>query len=113
VGVHQDARRLMDETRRQNNMNHIPILVLPFSDAVDGSRIDIEQLVFDGDKIQTCYNCGSTLFYVTMRREDKTKLATDTHFICAVCGKDNGGIYNDPLNELNLTLVETVMEIEK
>lgn len=68
----------------------------------------MEQLVFDGDKIKTCYNCGSTLFYVAERREDKTKLATDTHFYCAVCGKDNGGIYNDPLNELNLSSTKTV-----
>ena len=83
-------------------MNYIPVLVLPFSDAVYGSRIDMEMPVFDGGKTQTCYNCGSTLFYIIVTREENTKLATDTHFYCAVCGTDNGGIYNDPLDELNL-----------
>ena len=81
-------------------MNHIPILVIPFSDVVIGASIDLKR-PDDWGKVKSCYNCGGLPFYQVTVRVEGTELASDTHIYCAICGKDNGGMFDDPLNEMN------------
>jgi len=80
-------------------MNEILIAVQPISDVVEGAQIDYEKPNSWG-KIDSCYNCGSTLFYIVITSVPDTELASDTHRYCAVCGLDNGGWFDDPLDEM-------------
>jgi len=82
-------------------VNEILVAVQPYSDVVEGASIDTDTPSAWG-MVESCYNCGGLLFYQVTAKVDGTELATDTHVYCAVCGRDNGGIFNDPLDELNL-----------
>lgn len=88
-------------------MNEVLVAVQPYSDVVEGANIDQEGPSVWG-KVQSCYNCGGLLFYQVMAKVEGTELATDTHIYCAICGRDNGGIFNDPLNEINLSSEQKV-----
>jgi len=87
-------------------MNEILVAVQPYSDVCEGAEPDYEKPNHWG-KVASCYVCGGLLFYQVTARIDDTKLASDTHIYCAVCGRDNGGFYDDPLDEMNLTSVQS------
>jgi len=79
-------------------MTHIPIMVKVIDEVVPDASLDrqISSKVFS-----YCYTCGGIVFYqvVDFNYED-TKYATDTCTYCAQCGQLQGGIINDPFNEV-------------
>jgi len=83
-------------------VNEVLVAVQPYSDVVEGAQLDLEMPDTWG-KVKSCYSCGGLLFYQVTARVEGTELASDTHIYCAVCGCDNGGIFSDPLDELNLS----------
>jgi len=80
---------------------YIPVMVQIVDDVIPRGQVDIESPNLFG-KITSCYNCGSLVFYQVVSKVEGTESATDTEIYCAVCGKNNGGIFNDPFNEMDL-----------
>jgi len=83
-------------------MAYIPTMIMIVDDAIPNGQVDVESPDVFG-KITSCYNCGGIIFYQLVSRVDATEHATDTEIYCARCGKNNGGYYNDPFNEMNLS----------
>lgn len=81
---------------------YIPVMIQVVDDVISG-RVDVESPDLFG-KITSCYNCGGLVFYHVVSRVENTEHATDTEIYCAVCGKNNGGIFNDPFDEMNLKM---------
>ena len=81
---------------------YIPVIVQIIDDVIPGGQVDIEFPHLFAKKITSCYNCGSLVFYQVVSKVEGTESATDTEIYCAVCGKNNGGIFNDPFDEMDL-----------
>jgi len=82
-------------------MNEIHVMVKPFSEVAKCASVDIESPRSRWGKVESCYNCGSLLFYRVTTKVNDTEFATDTDTYCAVCGANCGGIFNDPGDEMN------------
>ncbi len=77
----------------------IPVIVKAIDEVCSGA------FVGEGDKtgqeVQSCYKCGSIVFYVvTDYKYLESEHATDTCSYCAVCGTMQSGFTNDPFEEL-------------
>lgn len=86
----------------------IPVLVYPYSELSD-NMLEGQWKKPMEDHVKACYHCGSPYMIIDIetvretnwdkRREDPNiKLilgAMDHNFICAVCGRNNGGIFVD------------------
>ncbi len=79
-------------------MTYISVMVKVVDEVVPGASFERE---FSNKVISVCFNCGSIVFYqvVDYNYED-SEHATDTCTYCAVCGMEQGGIINDPFNEV-------------
>jgi len=79
-------------------MTHIPIIVKVIDDVVPDASLDRQT----ADKvISHCFKCGGIIFYqVVEYNYEDTEHATDTCIYCAQCGWFQGGIINDPFDEL-------------
>ncbi len=79
-------------------MTHIPVMVRVVDDVVPGASFERE---FNSKVISICYNCGGIVFYQVVDYDYKdSEYATDTCTYCAVCGVMQGGIINDPFDEV-------------
>ena len=91
-------------------MTYIPVMVKVVDEVVDG-MIDIETPdIFS--KITSCYYCGSLLFYQVVSKIENTEHVTDIEIYCAVCGKNNGGIFHDPFGEVESLKGQEVVKHE-
>lgn len=79
-------------------MTHIPIMVMVVDEVVPDGSLDRE---ITSTVITSCYNCGGIYFYQAVEHIIGTKVATDTMIYCCQCGQTQGGMFNDPLEELD------------
>ena len=81
-------------------MTHIPIMVKVVDEVVPDASLDRQTTK---KVISNCFECGGILFYkvVEFNYED-TEHATDTCVYCAQCGQMQGGIINDPFDEIKV-----------
>ena len=79
-------------------MTHIPVIVKVVGEVVPGASFERE---FTSKVVSVCPFCGGIVFYqvVDYNYED-SEYATDTCTYCAVCGELQGGIINDPFDEV-------------
>jgi len=78
-------------------MTHIPINVRVINEVV-GASFDRQ---LSNKIITTCYTCGGIVFYQIVEfNYEGAAHATDTCIYCAQCGAMQGGIINDPFNEV-------------
>ncbi len=84
-------------------MTYIPVMVKVVDEVVPGASFDRE---FNSKVISICFNCGGIVLYqvVDYNYED-SEYATDHCTYCAVCGQVQGGIINDPFDEVKLPVV--------
>ena len=90
----------------------IPIIIKAIDDVCPSAYVG------EGDKtgqeVQSCFKCGGIVFYsVVEYKYLESKWATDTCQYCAVCGTMQGGIVNDPFDELIIRDGIQVLKTEK
>jgi len=79
-------------------MTYIPVLVRVVDEVVPDASFERE---FTKKVVSFCHFCGSIVFYqVVGYNYEGSEHATDTCTYCAVCGEMQGGIINDPFNEV-------------
>ena len=94
-------------------MTYIPVIVRVVDDVVPDAQVDIEYPdIFP--KVTSCYNCGGLLFYQSISKVEGTEMARDIEIYCAVCGRHNGGRFDDPFDELdeNMKPKEKIENVE-
>ncbi len=84
-------------------MTYIPVMVKVVDEVVPGASFERE---FNSKVISICFNCGGIVLYqvVDYNYED-SEYATDHCTYCAVCGQVQGGIINDPFDEVKPPVV--------
>ena len=81
-------------------MTHIPIMVKVVDEVAPDASLD--RAVTD-KVISHCFECGGIVFYqVVEYNYEGTEHATDTCVYCAQCGQMQGGIVNDPFDEIKV-----------
>lgn len=79
-------------------MTRIPVIVKVVDEVVPGASFERE---FNSKVVSICFNCGGIVFYqVVDYNYEGSDHATDTCTYCAVCGQMQGGIINDPFDEV-------------
>ena len=79
-------------------MTHIPIMVKVVNEVVPDASLDRQ---ISDKAISYCFNCGGIVFYQVVEfNYEETEHATDTCVYCAQCGQLQGGIINDPFDEV-------------
>ena len=79
-------------------MTHIPIMVKVIDEVVSDAAME---RTFSNKVISSCHTCGGIYFYQIVELIVETKFATDTMIYCCQCGQSQGGMFNDPGNELD------------
>ena len=77
-------------------MTHIPIMVKVIDEVVSSAAMERE---ISREVITSCHTCGGIYFYQIV--EHIGQFATDTMIYCCQCGQSQGGMFNDPGNELD------------
>jgi len=79
-------------------MTNIPIMVRIVDEVIPDAQMERE---LSNKVITSCFDCGGIYFYQVVEfKYENTEHATDTCIYCAQCGQMQGGIINDPFEEL-------------
>lgn len=79
-------------------MTHIPIMVRIIDEVAPDASME---RAFSDKVITSCHTCGGIYFYQIVEHIHGTQLATDTMTYCCQCGQSQGGMFNDPGEELD------------
>ena len=81
-------------------MTHIPIMVKVVDEVAPDASLDRQ---ITNKVVSHCFECGGIVFYqVVEYNYEGTEHATDTCVYCAQCGQMQGGIINDPFDEIKV-----------
>jgi len=83
-------------------MTRISINVIVVDEVASDASLERE---ISNKVITSYYNCGGIYFYQIVEHIHDTRFATDTMIYCCQCGQSQGGMFNDPGDELDEQMV--------